>query len=175
MNALISKLKEKAFSDKDIIKLCKKKVRIIKYPELSKFKNIMTALGPHKALIILYEIEKNYGHWVSLFQNSKGNIEFFDPYGLKPDDELKFISKNFRKINNEKYPHLTALLLNSDKPIEYNETRLQQYKEDVNTCGRWCGLRILFRNMLLKDFIKLFKKNKKYSPDFLATSLTLFI
>lgn len=172
---VISKLRKKALSGDEMLKLLDNQSNLITYPELSKMQSIDEALGKHNACVILYETKKHYGHWCCIFKNKKKCIEFFDPYGLMPDDQLKFIPMHFRKSNNEKFSHLTYLLWKSGCSVEYNHTRLQKKMKDINTCGRWCSMRIGLRHIPLNKFVKLFTMNKYLAPDDLVTALTYFV
>lgn len=174
MDIFINKLKDKSLSGDDLINLVDGKANILTYPELSQYKNIDQCLKPHNALIILVETKKNYGHWVCLLKNGK-TLEYFDPYGLKVDDALKFIPAHFRMENNEKFPHLSYLLLNSKYELVYNHYKLQKFMKDVNTCGRHVAMRIILRNVPIDEYIALLTKTKHYNPDFFVTALTLFI
>jgi hypothetical protein len=99
----------------------------------------------------------------------------FDDLARMPDDQLKFIPDHFRKISNQKFSHLTYLLWKSGCSVEYNHTKLQKKIRDVNTCGRWCCMRLGMRDIELKDFVRLFTHNKYLSPDDLVTALTYFV
>ena len=114
MDRLLEQYKEKSLSDHDIMRIAEGKTNILSYQDLTHFKNIYDALGPYKSLVILYETESGYGHWVCLFENDDSSIQFFDSYGYEPDAELKFVPKYFRKQSNQELPHLTALLYNSN-------------------------------------------------------------
>jgi len=161
---------DEALSNNKIMKLINKKANLMTYSELKKYDNLDEALGPHDALVLLYETRENFGHWVTIFR--RGDlIEHFDSYGYFPDDELKFIPEYFRKVNGLDYPHLTALMYESGYKPSYNEYVLQSDKRDVNTCGRWVVARLILRHLPLDKFVKLFK-NKDYSPDFLVTIFT---
>jgi hypothetical protein len=166
---------DKSLSDTEIDKLCNYKVNIITYPDLATYDNIDDLLEPYGNLVILYETKKGYGHWVALMKMDNNTLEFFDPYGGKPDDQLKFIPEHFRIENNEYHTHLIYLLLKSRYKITYNEHKLQKFLEDINTCGRWVCLRILFKNMSLKDFNKMVRSFPDFTPDELVTYLTSFV
>jgi hypothetical protein len=140
-------------------------------------RNIEEALGQHGACIILYETRKGYGHWVALLLHKDKNgkyLEHFDSYALKPDQELNFTSSKMRHELGQDLPYLTNLMYNSDYPIVYNKVKLQKFKNDTNTCGRWCGMRVALRNLNLKQFCSLFLK-QKFEPDYYITALTLFV
>ncbi len=163
----------KALSSSEVLKLTENKANLITYPQLAKMSSIKQALGKYGACIILYETKRNYGHWCCIIKQSPKLIEFFDSYGMMPDDQLQFVSPEFRKENDEDYSHLTYLLWKSKCTVEYNHTKLQEKIHDVNTCGRWCGLRILLRDMPMKKFVKIFKRAK--CPDGLVTFLTSLV
>jgi hypothetical protein len=171
---LVEEAKSKAFSGREILKCIKRKGRVITYDKLARYNNIDDALGKDGVLIILYLTEENFGHWVLLFRRSdkRNLLEFFDSYAMKPDQELQMIDTNFRKNHDELYPHLSYLLYISGYDIEYNHQKLQKYKEDVNTCGRWVAVRAAFKHLSLDQFLKLFKF---FDPDFLVTAITLLI
>src|SRR5579872_1188360 len=171
VNNYIKKLKAKYLSGNELLKIIKKKARIVSYPDIIKYKSLDQLLGKHKAVIILYEIEPNIGHWVTLFKTKKG-IEFFDPYGYMIDDELTFIPKKFRDKSNQDKRYLTRLIYESKYPVEYNHTHLQSDNTDVATCGRHIVTRLLFRKVPLKDYVKLMKAYKGFTPDTIVTLLT---
>ena len=158
-------------SGADIERITDGKCRIIAYEDLSGFLNIDQLLQPHNAVIILYQTKKNYGHWVSILKYDN-NIEFFDPYGFGVDEELEIIEH--LHIRNEK-PHLTELLNSSNYNIIVNNKKLQKFAEHINTCGRWCSLRVRFKDVDLKKFTDLMTKNKCYDGDFWVSALTILI
>ena len=135
--------------------------------------DINSLLANEKYIVILYETRKHYGHWCCLFRNNKNNIEFFDSYGIFPDDELKYATKSFRKKNNMMWPHLTYLLLSCPYKIEYNNHKFQKMSRKISTCGRWCLIRCLLSAVDIDNFYKLFKKYK--DKDKVALFLTDFI
>ena len=88
----IIKLVHKALSDSDIRAILGENTKIIKYSELSSYRDLDDLL-PNLLdyIIILYEDSPNAGHWTALLKYN--NIfEFFDPYGLIPDKELAWVS-----------------------------------------------------------------------------------
>ncbi len=173
MNALIKKSINKSFSARDILDMVDHKANLITYPQLLKYETIDEAMGKYGALVLLYETREYYGHWCTIFKLNKNTLEFFDPYGIIIDDELKFINKKFRQESNQDFPYLTKLLYNSKYKITYNHHQFQKYGHNINTCGRWVSLRLIFRKLSLKQFIKLFDL-KGINNDWLVTALTLY-
>jgi hypothetical protein len=173
MDYLINKLKNYPFSGKDIVTACDGHTKIILYSDIHKFKSIDQLLKPYNNAVILYQTKPNYGHWVLLMK--KGNvIEFFDSYGLFIDEQLNFISKEFKKVSHQDFPYLSNLLLKSKYKIIYNPVRLQKTDNDISSCGRHVCLRLILKDLSLKDYIKMIKHNK-YDPDSLVTYLTAFV
>jgi len=169
----LKKLEHKALSGDDILKAIGSKAKLMTYPEIADCRSIKDVLGKYDACVILFETKENFGHWTCVYQNDSNVIDFFDSYGLKPDNELKFIPAQFRTKSNQAFTHLTDLLYKSGCDVEYNHTRLQASLTGVNTCGRWVVARLLLRDMPLANFVKFFKsKLLGLSPDQLVTYLT---
>jgi len=177
LRKIIALNKSKSLSNNDIIKQLGGKVKVYSYDELSQFPTIDALLEPYESVVILYETAPDFGHWCCLFKakNDKGKdiISFFDPYALKVDDQLNFINKDFRLKNNSYYPTLSALMTDSNYPIEYNEHPVQQMKDGTNTCGRWCIMRLKLKHLPLKEFYDLFKSDKNFSSDDLVILATI--
>lgn len=163
-----------SLSNHDIKKALNNNVNIITYNDLSYYNNIKKAFNHKKFLVILFENKKNFGHWCCLFFHNNNTLEFFDSYGLMPDDELKFTSNVFRKNNNMLLPHLTYLLLKSPYNIEYNNYKFQSYNNNTNTCGRWVIVRLLYNDININDFYKIFG-NIKNSDKFITKITNLFL
>jgi len=157
----LEELKKISLTDHDIFKILNKKARILNYTELTRFNNINDVLYPNNCFILLYMTKKNYGHWCCCLKFND-RIEFFDPYATLPDDNLKKINPLVKRELREDYPHLVKLLANSKYPIEYNHFRFQQKKKDINTCGRHCAVRCLYKNLKLSQYINFMRKLKKY-------------
>lgn len=157
-------------SGRDIRHINNNKVEIAFYHELEKFSDIWhpQLLGVYNAFALLYEIAPQINHWVAVLYHQKmDTIYFYDPYGLEPDEELNFSKYGFKK-------ELTRLLESSGKKVRYNKVKKQQIKENLNTCGRWCALRLLFRELTNSQFNDLITSSiKPLTDDELVTSLTL--
>jgi hypothetical protein len=156
----------KSLSNFEISEGLGKNANIIKYSELSKYNNIDDAFNNKKHLILLFETVKNYGHWCCLIKRGKKNIEFFDSYGIMPDEQLKYTVPVFRKENNMLLPHLTYLLLMCKYNVEYNNYKFQK---GFTTCGRWVIVRCILSDIGIDDFAKLFLRK---DSDKFITKLT---
>jgi hypothetical protein len=158
--------------DNDIMELLKGQTRVMMYDELANVKNIEDVLQPYGSVAILYPGRTDTsGHWVAVFYRKQPNgsiiIEFFDPYGLKPEDEW---ARSHRPHNNQHY--LAALLYKTKFPIEYNDKKLQRYGKGVATCGRHVVNRILHSDLSLDDYNRLYGTRKGLTADKLVTYLT---
>ena len=174
--SLIDKLKhsEAVFlSGKDIHQITKGACNPMAYHELENVTDIEQLFNKHDAVMLLYESEENSGHWVTLIKHSDSILEFFDPYGLTIDKELKLSKYNLRLHQGQVVPHLTHLIEQSKYKVISNTTRLQRFFNAVNTCGRHCAVRVLLRDTPLKEYVALYKKTKHYDPDIWVTALTI--
>jgi len=126
----------------DDIKFYLPNSKIIKYSELSKYKNIDELLPNNKDFVFcLYEESKNSGHWTALtkhLKNGKLIISYFDSYGGKIDEPLNWLSKS-ENINLHQDRKLLSNLLNKcPYKVEYNPIKYQSEDKahDINSCGR---------------------------------------
>jgi len=164
-----------SLSDSDITRLSHGDIKTITYPQLKDYQSLDDLFSSHDFVMILYETRQNYGHWIMLskFKDSKGEYyEFFDPYGFQPDEELQFIDENVRDNLGESDYHLSSML--HGNRVVVNHTRFQQFKEDVNTCGRHCIFRFLNRRMNLKQYTEFILGSLHNNPDYLVTVGVVF-
>ena len=152
------------YSDSDIKHYLGKDAKVMKYAELNDYTSLSQLLpNPTDFAVILIETKRNNGHFCVLLRYN--NIfEWFDPYGLKPDQELGFVSNIMRRILHEEDCPLTRLINDTEFPVIYNDKALQSKKPFVSTCGRWACLRVLklIRDGYdLKTFIAYLKEFKR--------------
>lgn len=168
---------EQSVNSDDIKKLLKGQVRILTNRDLNRFNSIEDALGKYGAIAHLYLTNPKYGHWTAIFKrkNKSGKtiIEFFDPYSLPVDSELDYIGDGIREETNTVFPKLSELLYKSPHPIEYNDHKFQKFGHHISTCGRWVIARLLFRDLTLEEFYKLFKPTEDIDSDKLVTAFTM--
>jgi hypothetical protein len=145
--------------------------KILKYSQLADIKDIDELLPDERDYrIILTESKRNEGHWCCIMKytdskTGKKYIEWFDSYSGKPDSELKFIPDVIKKMLGQDKNHLTRLLKTVKEPyhILYNSTKYQTLKDGINTCGRWCILRLIMFHIgyTLPDFKAFIKESSK--------------
>ena len=143
-----------ALSNDDITKLLKGKVKILRYQDLKNFKTVDELLQPYNKVFILYESKKGFGHWTVLHKLNSKNLEMFDSYGLKIDEELDHIPKAYRKESNQIRAYLSQLLGNSKYTIHYNDHQLQKLQPGISTCGRWCIARCVNNKCSIDEFYR---------------------
>lgn len=161
-----------ALSSEDLKKICPD-IRVILYPEIPQYSSLdqLFSSGRNRPIALLYEAEPNMGHWVSLIRHGPNQYEFMDPYGLSPDDEFKFIPKDYREISGQMVKHLRGMGKSSDVVMYWSKKPIQGQASHIATCGRWVGLRCRMRQMPLKDFRNMFQ-DSRYTPDELVTGVT---
>jgi hypothetical protein len=173
MDKVIIQSEKVDLSGQDIIDITNGETNILEYSDLHNIHNIDDVFNNKPTATILYQTKQNFGHWVVLIKHDDKTIEFFDSYGLAPDEELKYSEFNLRIHGGQQIPHLSHLINDSNYHMIYNKVRLQKWIEDVNTCGRHCAVRIKMRHLKLSQYIQLMTKNKYYNPDFYVSALTL--
>jgi len=176
---------DKLLTDDEVMKLIGGGSKMLTYPELSEFDNIDDVFGSDDKVVLLYvnTIKGNNisGHWTLLTRVKRGKktiYEFMDPYGLMPDDQLKFYNKSWRKKSGQDANFLTRLLyqcsLNPNCEVHYNELEVQKDRPHVSTCGRHIAIRGHFYKIPLEKYQKIFKqmKNNGYDLDKVSVFLT---
>jgi hypothetical protein len=163
LDRILKQMEGKALSAHEVTAMCG--ARVILYEELAQYRSIDDMLQGDRAIVILYQNTQYSGHYVALLK--KGNlIEFFDSYGMKPDEELRYVEYN-------RIPLLTRLLQSAIKDgcrVIYNATRLQSMRTGINDCGEFAGMRIRMYDLSQEDFLNMFKGS---NPDKLVSLMTL--
>ena len=178
MNKILKNLKSYSLSSIDMMKMINNKANLITYPEIANYDNIEDLMGKDKAVIILYLTDENYGHWTTVFLNPKEDtLIFFDSYGMKPDTEIKWIKNNpiLKEYPKDPLTRLIKLMSDSKYKIDYNDHKLQKTNNDIATCGRWVGIRLLMRNLTNEQFFELFKSYDNLTPDDIVTLLSYVV
>lgn len=170
----IALLEKKALSFEDLIELLGKEnsshTRFMTYSQMLKFKTLSQIFkdGYDAAIILLENHETRsktaYGHFVLLLDHD-GSVEHFDSYGLSADEELSL----------EKEKRLSKFFNNEDRALVQNTFEFQSYGGHINTCGRWCVVRLLLKRLTLEQFIKFIKTFPHIPKDQLVTILTVLL
>lgn len=171
---IIKETEDIALSNFDLTKMLDGEANIILYPNLANFNSVDEILGPYGACIILFESQPRYGHWVCLMRRDN-TIEFFNPYGGLPDASLQKIPLEYRIESGQDYPLLTLILYHSPYDVEYNEFKFQRHGQNIRTCGRWCVVRLLLKDLDIyqfKDFIDAGKTDLGLNGDQFVSLLT---
>ena len=155
-------------SDADIKQLLGSDIKIMIYSDLENVPSIDSIFDIKGRSMLLYPVSSEYnGHWVCLLK--KGDkIEFFDPYGKAPDKELDWIGSAKRREFNVEEPTLSRLLKESDYKISYNKHPFQKDGATVNTCGRHCVVRLMFKDLSLDAYLKLIKSSGLTADEFVS-------
>lgn len=169
------KLQSYALLGEDISNVFDGKVKLVSYSDLPKYRNIDQLLDPYGRTIILYETNGiDNGHYTCVFRNKKG-INYFDSYGLEIEEPLEYFGEGVKELTNSDDNFLNKLLYQDKHKVYYNNHRLQEFKKDISTCGRWCIIRMMFPEITEHDFYKMFDEASKesgYTKDEIVTKLT---
>jgi hypothetical protein len=114
-------------------------VKVITYEELGNYNKIEELLPKTRdAVVILYQKNEGYGHWVCICRDNM-KITFFDPLGYRPDKQLLWTERYLRKKVGQNIPFMSHLLnkaLKNDFKVTFNVFKFQKESSEVNTCGR---------------------------------------
>lgn len=165
---LVEQHKNLALSDSDLLDLMKNQANVVTYKDIKKYGTIDSLLGPYNVCFILYEWKPSYGHW-TLLSRAGDLLEFFDPYGNFPDSQLALIPEPWKTESGQNVKRLSKLMIECNYDLSYNEYPFQKHHEDTKTCGRWCVVRALLKDLPLEDFKSLFLSK---DSDTFATILT---
>ena len=150
---------------RDILQILKGDTNIIEYGDLYNI-NSLNDIFKNESCVILYRSSPSLAHWCCVFKNKEG-LNFFDPYGVIIDNEIDEIEKMNPEYANQYYNNgkkrlIELILKDKYEHIIYNEYKMQQMKSNINTCGRHCCCRLLYKNLSLEDYVK---ELSKYSND----------
>ena len=129
------------------------------YEDLANMNTIDDLLnrGNGISVILLYQNTRYSGHYTLIYKtNLNGQdgetIRFFDPYGMKYDHELQYLSMS-------QPAHLTRLL--TGRKVVCNLIPLQKYGNKIQDCGTHCITRLLFRHLSNEEYERLLKENEQ--------------
>jgi len=155
-------------SDTDINLVLQPPTHVFIYPDLEMMSSIDEAFDSEGRCIMLYPVtSETNGHWVCMIQRPN-EIEFFDPYGKAPDTELEWMGSALRRDLNIEKPVLTRLFKESGYKITYNTHKFQHNASDINTCGRHCIVRLMFKNLTLDEYVKMVKDSGLPADEFVS-------
>jgi YesN/AraC family two-component response regulator len=150
------KLDSYALSGDDIKKILGRDVKIIKYPDFGSVDSIFDAFINNECVIFFETVSQMVGHWECMFYNPNiKTIQFFDSYGLPPDNAEKFLRQNTRITLKENTPYLKKLLnkaQDSGYNCIYSNFKYQEMIGDIETCGKWSSIRLKNKNMNDDEF-----------------------
>ncbi len=148
----VDDIKEYALSNEDIQQILHPDTKIWTYPELANMESIDECFDELGRCILLYlTSDARTGHWVAMLK--RGNtIEYFDPYGKKPDNPLSWLTADAKEALDESTSHLYPLLRKSKCKVNYSTFPYQENTADVNTCGRHCITRLVLKDHSLEQY-----------------------
>jgi hypothetical protein len=165
----LARAKDYALSDDDIRKILGDDISIHSYADLSKHNKIpFDSKG--RCVLLYLTFGPTSGHWVCML-NKPDHIEYFDPYGKRPEEPLHQISESERQQYGEGEPYLTHLLRTSGKPVYYNTHQFQSTKPGNAECGRHSIVRCLYAPYSLEKYKSLIDKSG-LTPDEFVVGVT---
>jgi len=171
----IEEIKEYPLGDSDLKNILGQNIKIISYPDLANYNNIDDIFDNEGRCIILFLTENEYtGHWLCMHKDNEGIIHYFDPYGRGVDKDKNWLSRSKLQELHQDKPLLMNLLRGSGKKVYFNTYDFQLDKEGINTCGRHCAVRLLYKDLDLDDYRKMIQESN-LSPDAFVSKITFDI
>jgi len=124
--------------------------RFIAYENMHLVKSVRELLP---RTLILYQLAK-VGHFCCVFNNQEG-INFFDPMGMFPDDELTIINPTKAHQTHQDFTYLVKLLSDGSGGCIWNEYKYQT--SGTSTCGMWCAIRMIYSDLTNQEFHHVFR------------------
>ena len=147
-------------------------IHIVNYPDLKGLRTAEELFDDRGRCILLFPNSgPQSGHWTCLIRHPD-HIEFFDPYGDRPDTAQK---RGIPEAEKEEWgiedSDLTRLLRASGAPVFYNTRAFQTSSPSVADCGRHCCCRLLYAPKSLDEYADVIRMSK-LSPDDFVCGLT---
>jgi len=176
MKTTYKNIEEYPLGDEDIRKILGNNINIIPYPDLEKYNDVDEIFDNENRVIILFLTTDEYtGHWLCLHKDKHDNIYYFDPYGTGIDKNKKWLSQTkLEELNQCKVSLLRLLKNTANNGVYYNTYDFQEDKKGINTCGRHCCVRLLYKHLDLDDYYDMIKKSK-LTPDEFVSNITFNI
>ena len=157
----IASIKAYALSNDDINHILEPDTKIFTYPEFGKMNSITEAFDKLGRCVFLFlTTSPTSGHWCCMFKRSDC-IEYFSSYGDKPEDERKWLTEEQLEELGQEEPYLYDLLKQSGYKVYWSTHQYQSDRQDINTCGRWCVMRLICKDFSNKEFYNLVKEQMK--------------
>ena len=157
--------KTKPITDKDIRQLVGRPLKIRNYSGLSPSEDSLESLCPKPGdgCVLFWTTKgETIGHFNLILRHAAHEYEWFDSYGLSPQEVSN-------KITHDGAKKLIPLL--KGKKVFYGRHKFQR-GEDTNTCGRYVAFRYNCHSFRYNEFKELLQY-RGVSPDDLITLLTI--
>ena len=139
IKALIANAEALDINAQDVVNIAQGKTKVVAYHLLAQYSTIDELLAEFDCAVILWEIKEWSGHFTAVYRDEQQQLHYFDPYGMSPMKD-----RTYATWDDANTPPLLQQLLEGTGFIQ-NKVEYQQWSADVNTCGRWTGLRVRTR------------------------------
>lgn len=143
----------RTLSDDEIIKLGGPGTVVMRYPDLKNYRTwneFMNASPSRKVAVLFLVNSPTSGHWLAAFEDKDAVPSVFDPMGTALDAQRRKLPPEQRAALGESAAEFTRLL--NGKEVEVNRTKFQAMANDIQTCGRWSGVRLKYAALTDDEF-----------------------
>ena len=134
--------------------------------------------APDRGAIMLYRWTDRYGHFVAVTLDDAGSVNLFDSMAGGPDslrDRLDpAVASELGQGSLRLLKDIRLMTPAAQKKARYQDQRVQASRSE--TCGRWCALRVVFREFDEDEFTRSVHETARafgMTPDVMVVLLTL--
>lgn len=117
--------------------------KVCLYSKLSKMKTLP------KALVYLFLTSDGFGHFCCVLRKGQ-DVELFDSYGIAPEAEHKFVSKEMLDHLGESRNLVFDICKTKGWSVSHSSAKLQG--REAETCGRFCVERVRKQELSSEEF-----------------------
>lgn len=169
LNRLIQEVKNREINIDDLKALVGDTCNVVSDRDLT-INDVFSTIKDKAIIILLLKDKSQHGHYVAIsIDNRKECINFYDPYGLHVEI-LSALAGG--EITNFLFELQTAL---PRYKLDINMRKMQKMNEKVSTCGRFCVLRVMCKNLSNNQFNDLLDNPLMLkSADDISVAMTMY-
>jgi len=152
--------------DAEIRKALGSGINIIPYNDLKEYNYF--PFDRKGRLIVFFAVDSQYsGHWQCVLRYPDEKvIEYFDPYGIDPMIGCQSWMTKAKQVELGEDVNYAKILLTNEHDrgykCVYNHHKFQNENDmNIQTCGRWCIVRLLFYKLTNEKFFQFISKMEK--------------
>ena len=173
MDQLIKSIYRVDLNLQEMRQLTRNNASIVLYDNLTINDNILDVIGKTRLCVLLFPTQSGSpnGHYLGIMSYPEINtVLHWDSYGLGVEQEMRYSTS--RHVQSNTLGQLYQKFRNQGGKVIFNTYRYQQMLPNVNTCGRFVVIRLMFSKLTEYQFARMML-NQHNSPDYMVTMMTM--